>query len=152
MDWRNALMGGVAIASALVGFKVLKSYKGAESFSGEEREEVPNRICSECGNKGMVYVRLERSPLPLAQWHECPNCSYEFPFGAESFSANSDSIGELFTKCESCGSDDVGECVDCEYPTCYDCGANWCVICSGSVHEDCDCGHTERRRSKWTLL
>ena len=34
MDWRNALMGGVAIASALVGFKVLKSYKGAESFNG----------------------------------------------------------------------------------------------------------------------
>ena len=59
----------------------------AESFSGEERHTRPNRICPECGNKGMEYVRLERSPLPLAQWHECPNCSYEFSVGAESFNA-----------------------------------------------------------------
>jgi len=68
----------------------------AEYWKGERREEIPNQRCPECGNVGMVYVRLERSPLPMAEWHECPNCSYEFPFGAESFSADGEDEEKRF--------------------------------------------------------
>ena len=92
----------------------------AESFSAEHSVNSPNQRCPECGNKGMEYMRLERSPLPVAEWYECPNCSYEFGLGAESWATDN---------CSNCGiPDDSGDFTACECDNC-DCEQMVCTEC-----------------------